>query len=352
MGVGLLPYVIAGAIVAWVGVPAGFAARGLIAAHGRAHDPFMQLAFAVARPLATMAPVLYAALGGALAARLPHGLRWPGRALMGIAIGALAWAFILSWQPEHGQRLWDRETGTWIGPGSALGALIGALWGAPWFDEVARSAPFRWFSPAMARAPWPARFFILVPVATLTFVAGVSAAVAFVLLLCALLTLAVLVQMILRWDSPTSTYVGRRRSKEPEPESDNRPIISMPPGARVNADGRIVERDGWFSERPTGFRVGADGRVVREGLLFDEPTGVKFDAEGRIVEEGLLFDRQTGARLRDGEFVREGVIFDDASGVGLDDHGRVVAKGLLRDTEAGVEVFRDGRVRRRGGDGS
>lgn len=351
---GLVPHAVAGVVVAWIGVPVEFVVRGLLSAQERPHNPVTELALLVAGAIAKVAPVLYAALGGALAARVPKGLRWPGRAALGVVIGAGALAFIMSWQDPRMQQIWDRDTRVWIGPASALAAVIGAVWGASLFDDAARAAPFRWFVPVMGRVPWPLRMAVLVPVATAVFALGVSAALALVLALCALLVVATVLGALFgsRSSSSEPSYVRRRPSREEEPEPEAKPVISLPRGARVDADGRIMQRDGWFTERPTGMRIGADGRVVNEGLFIDTPTGVKIDADGRIVQEGVLFDSPTGARLRDGELVREGVLFDQASGVGFDASGRVVSKGVLNDEETGVEVLSDGTIRRRGGDRS
>jgi len=41
--------------------------------------------------------------------------------------GAGALAFITSWQRPYTQELWNRDTSLWIGPASALAAVVGAV---------------------------------------------------------------------------------------------------------------------------------------------------------------------------------------------------------------------------------
>jgi hypothetical protein len=320
LGVGLQPYALA-----WY-----------LATPHRAGSIIADVAHAVTLAFLQGMPLVYAALAGALAARLPHGSGWGARVLVGLSLGPLALAVI-------GAASIARPTTESLFIPLCGAAFVGALVGAPALDHAAEVAPFRWFAPLTGALPWPLRLAVLVPVASATLVLGATAVILAVMAACTIAFIGGMLKAIFGKGSDAPPVARARRSDEPDDA-----VLSIDPGARLDGEGRIV-REGFFSDDPSGLRLDAEGRIVREGFFTDKATGVKIDADGRIVQEGFLYDKPTGARLKDGEFVKEGFFSDEASGLGVDKDGRVVKKGFFSDKPAGVEITADGKVRERGG---
>lgn len=335
--VGAAPMVLAGGVIIAVGVGLQpYASSWYLATPHRAGSIIADVAHAVTLAFLQGMPLVYAALAGALAARLPHGAGWGGRALVGLALGPLVLAVI-------GAAAIARPSVEALFVPLCAAAFGGALLGAPALDHAAEVAPFRWFAPLTGALPWPLRLAVLVPVASATLVLGATAVILALMAACTIAMIVGMVRAIFGKGSDAAPVARARRSDE----SDG-VVLSIDPGARIDRDGRIV-REGFFSDDPSGLRIDPEGRVVREGFFTDQATGVKIDAEGRIVQEGFFVDKPTGARLKDGEFVKEGFFSDDASGLGIDKDGRVVKKGFFSDKPAGVEITADGKVRERGG---
>ncbi len=348
-----LPAVLAGAVIVAVGYALHPTAQSWLRLRGYDRDSIVSaVAYGVTSRFVDALPFAYALLAGSLVARVLHGLRAPGRLAVGASV-ALVWLALSS----AVARIVGDPVVTSDAPLIAGLAVVGALLGSPALDLAAKRAPFRWLAPIAERTPWGVRLVVLVPLVSVTVVAGTTALILAVLAWCAVMMLIGLLQALFASKRDAREPESARApvtAREPDPEPPPEPAVlfALDANMRIKEDGSIV-RTGGFFEEPTDMRIKPDGTIVRTGGFFEEPTGLRIDADGNLMKQGGFFEEPVGVRIeKDGRVVKTGGFFEQPTDFVIDKDGRANATGGFFDRPAGFEVTEDGDVRERKEGGS